>query len=123
MTQAYETQRAIDNLAEDVSACVAFYTVSIIFADSTAEKLNSKTWADTAAAYRPTLENALALLRVTMAGKPEKFMKSKIDLRMQEQTKILEGEGIDRLFVLHSNSCKALMENTDQRFKYWTEKQ
>ena len=110
-------------MAEDVSGCVAFYTVSIIFATSSAEKLNSKAWADTAAAYRPTLQNALALLRVTMTGKPERFMQSKIDLRMQEQTKIIEKEGVDRLLALHADSCKALMENPDQRFKYWTDKQ
>ena len=58
-----------------------------------------------------------------MNGKPEKFMQSKIDLRMQEQTTILEHEGMDRLLFLHANSCKEIIEDPMKRNKYWEDKQ
>ena len=123
LTYAYDKQRALDNLAEDVSTCVAYYTITLSNAKQNAEKLNDKKWGEIATMYEATVLNAMNLLRLTMTGKPEKFMESKIDLRLQEQMKIIEAEGVDRLVYLHADSCKALMENPDQRFKYWTDKQ
>lgn len=123
MARAYEQQRALDNMAEDVSACVAFYIITINFAKANAHQQHNKGWANAAEAYMPTLQNAIQLLRVTMASKPQKFMDSKIDLRMQEQMKILKNEGMDRLIALHLDACKTLMEHPDQRLKYWTEKE
>lgn len=121
--QAYELQRAMDNLAEDVSDCVAHFTIISVQASSYAETQKSKEWADIEARYRVSAENAIALLRVTMTGRPEKFMQAKIDLRMQQQIKILKSEGTDRLMVLHADSCKELLENPQEHLKYWTEKE
>jgi hypothetical protein len=50
-------------------------------------------------------------------------MESKIDLRMEEQMNIGESLGAVRLTLLHADSCKAPMENPDQRLKYWRRKQ
>lgn len=121
--RAYELQRAMDNMAEDVSACVAFYTITIALARQNAEKMNDQKWRAIATQYESTLTKALDMLRMTMTGKPKEFIDSKIDLRMNEQIRIGETEGIDRLVLLHADSCKALMENPDQRLKYWKDKQ
>ena len=120
---AYDLQRSMDNLAEDVSTCVAFYTVVTVYAKQNAERMNDAKGREVAKMYEPTLSRALDLLRLTMPGKAESFVQSKIDLRMQGSLKTLQTEGIDRLLYLHADSCKALMENPDLRLKYWKEKQ
>ena len=119
----YDIQRSMDNLAEDVSTCVAYYTITIVNAKQNAERMNDEKWRNIAKMYEPTLNHALDLLRLTMTGKPEAFVQSKIDLRMQGLLKVMETEGMDRLIYLEADSCKALMENPDIRLKYWQEKQ
>lgn len=121
--KAYELQRAMDNLAEDLSTCVAFYTIVHALAKQNAEKLHDQKWGVIATQYETTVNKALVLLRQAMTGKTPAFMESKIDLRMEEQMKIGESQGVDRLMLLHADSCKALMENPDQRLKYWRDKQ
>lgn len=118
---AYEHQRVLDNFAEDVSECVAYYTITVI--DAKKNALNDPQWEQIAMDYKQTLTNSITLLRTAMNGKPEKFIESKIDLRMQEQTTILEQEGIDRLMFLHAKSCKEIMENPMKRIRYWEDKQ
>lgn len=120
---AYDLQRSMDNLAEDVSTCVAFYTIVVVDAKQNADRMNDEKWRDLATKYKSTLSRALDLLRSTMSGKPETFVQSKIDLRMQGLLKTLKTEGMDRLLYLHADSCKALMENPDLRLQYWKEKQ
>lgn len=120
---AYDLQRSMDNLAEDVSTCVAFYTITDVNAKQNAERMNDQKWREIATQYESTLNRANDLLRLTMTGKPETFVQSKIDLRMQSALKTLQAEGMDRLMFLHADSCKALMENPDSRFKYWQDKQ
>ena len=120
-SRAYDLQRSMDNLAEDVSACVAFYT--IVAVDAKRNSVQDAKWGEVAAKYEATLQRALDLLRLTMTGKPETFVQAKIDLRMQGSLKTLQSEGIDRLMFLHADSCKSLMENPDSRLEYWKQKQ
>jgi hypothetical protein len=120
---AYDLQRSMDNLAEDISTCVAFYTVVVVNAKQNAEQLHDAKWREIARMYETTLSRALDLLRLTMTGKPDTFVQSKIDLRMQGALKTLQTEGIDRLMYLNADSCKSLMENPDLRLEYWKEKQ
>lgn len=111
----------MDNLAEDVSACVAFYIV--VGVDARRSAAQDPRWGEVTAKYEATLQRALDLLRLTMTGKPETFVQAKIDLRMQGSLKVLQSEGIDRLMVTYADSCKSLMENPDSRLEYWKQKQ
>ena len=120
-SRAYDLQRSMDNLAEDVSACVAFYT--IVAVDAKRNAVQDARWGEVATKYEATLQRALDLLRLTMTGRPETYVQAKIDLRMQGLLKTLQSEGIDRLMFLHADSCKSLMENPDLRLEYWKQKQ
>ena len=91
-----DTQRALDNLAEDVSACVAYYTVVAVDARRNAEQGDLR-WREIGVKYEAASARAIGLLRQTMGGKPESFLQSKLDLRMQGALKVLESDGIDRL--------------------------
>ena len=119
--RAYVLQRSMDNFAEDVSACVAFYI--IVGVDARRNAAQDARWGEVATKYEATLQRALDLLRLTMTGRPETYVQAKIDLRMQGSLKILQSEGIDRLMFLHADSCKSLMENPDSRLEYWKQKQ
>lgn len=68
--------RTMDNMAEDVADCVAHFTIISVEASSNAKTQRSKEWADIEARYRVSATNAIALLRATMTGKPEKFMRT-----------------------------------------------
>lgn len=120
---AYDPQRSMANLADDVSTCVAFYEIMAVDLKQNAERMNDAKWAEAATRYESVASRARDLLRLTMLGTPEAFMQSKIDLRIQGLLKTLQMEGIDRLMYLHIDSCKALMENPDLRLKYWKEHQ
>ena len=120
-SRAYDLQRSMDNLAEDVSACVAFYT--IVTVDARRNAVQDAKWGEVAAKFEATLQSALDLLRLVMTGRSENFVQSKIDLRMQGSLKTLQSEGIDRLMFLHADSCKSLMENPDTRLEYWKQRQ
>ena len=119
-SRAYDLQRSMDNLAEDVSACVAFYT--IVAVDAKRNAVQDARWGEVATKYEATLQRALDLLRLTMTGRPESYVQAKVDLRMQGSLKTLQSEGIDRLMFLHADSCKSLMENPDSRLEYWKQK-
>ena len=119
---AYDRQRSFDNLAEDVSSCAAFYMIVSAESEINSQKQNDAKWAELAIKYRTTSINAINLLRKIMVGKPEKFLDSKIELQIQQLIKIRSAEGDDRLMFLFADSCKAIMEDPDQRLKYWTDK-
>lgn len=119
---SYEQQRALDNWAEEISACASYYAIVIHYSNVNAEQQHSEKWGQVAKNYAPTLNNSLALLHVAMSGQPEAYVQSKLDLRQQEQIKIINTEGIDRLMGLYKDSCKDLLEHSDWHLQYWLDK-
>ena len=75
-SRAYDLQRSMDNLAEDVSACVAFYT--IVAVDAKRNAVQDARWGEVATKYEATLQRALDLLRLTMTEGPSRMSRQKL---------------------------------------------
>lgn len=119
---AYELERAMENMADDVADCAVYYTiVSADLSQRMKEKPDERTEV-VFNGYQHGVSSAISLMRVYMMMRPEKYFESKLDLHMQFNLKKLKEEGMDRLIVLYSDFCKDTIEHPNDRFDYWLKK-
>jgi len=122
ISHAYELERAMVNMADDLADCVAYYTiVSADISQRLKENPNDKTeklFND----YQQGVNTAVSLMQIYMVSQPEKHLQSKIDLHMQTNIRRLGEEGMDRLIFLYSDSCKAMVQSPNDRLDYWLKK-
>ena len=112
VAHSYEPERAIVNLADDLSTCAAFY----LFMSRGLEKMDKdSTGLKASAAEAHKIAVSISNLKVTGA---------RIEMSLKEMVKEMDGNWSNSSIILnkYGAQCKAMVENPDIRFQYWLDK-
>ncbi len=105
---ADDPNNAIANLADDYAQCDAYYNLF-----NAAAKSENRTPPSLEAAT--TASNMLLFLE---KGNTNKAL-SRYELSIKNAKEVINAEGWSRLVFKYSEFCKGLLENPDERIKYW----
>jgi tetratricopeptide (TPR) repeat protein len=105
---ADDPNNAIANLADDYAQCDAYYNLF-----NAAAKSENRTPPSFGAAT--TANNMLLFLE---KGNTKKAL-SRYELSIKNAKEVINAEGWSRLILKYGEFCKGLLENPDERIKYW----
>lgn len=106
--RADDPNNAIANLADDYAQCDAYYNLF-----NAASKSENRTPPSLEAAT--TASNMLLFLE---KGNTKKAL-SRYELSIKNAKEVINAEGWSRLILKYGEFCKGLLENPDERIKYW----